>query len=96
VKTVGELQRGLDAEERGFLLSLVANKPDWALLKLAHLEHLPGIRWKLQILNGCRKPIPRNLPSNSMSSLVDWLNIGRPEEQSCQFGISYVMTLGGA
>jgi predicted nucleotidyltransferase component of viral defense system len=54
-RMVRELQQGLDAEERRFLLSLVANQPDWPLLKLAHLEHLPGIRWKLQNLERLQK-----------------------------------------
>jgi hypothetical protein len=45
-----ELQDGLDANERGFLLSLVAGRPQWPLLGIAHLEHLPGIRWKLHNL----------------------------------------------
>jgi predicted nucleotidyltransferase component of viral defense system len=41
-----ELQKDLDSDERRFLLSLVANKPDWSLLGIPHLEDLPGIRWK--------------------------------------------------
>lgn len=43
-----ELQSGLDAEERGFLISLVEGSPQWSLLGIAHIEQLPGIRWKLQ------------------------------------------------
>jgi len=50
-----ELQQGLDANERQFLLSLVANEPDWPLLGIAHLEKLPGIRWKLQNLQRLQK-----------------------------------------
>lgn len=50
-----ELQQGLDTNERQFLLSLVANKPEWPLLGIAHLEHLPGIRWKLQNLQRLQK-----------------------------------------
>jgi predicted nucleotidyltransferase component of viral defense system len=46
-RMVLELREGLDAAERRFLLSLVAGEPEWALLGLAHLQHLPGIRWKL-------------------------------------------------
>lgn len=45
-----ELQQGLDERERRFLLSLVAGAPEWPLLGIAHLEHLPGIRWKLHNL----------------------------------------------
>jgi len=49
-RMVRELQQGLDDNERRFLLSLVAGTPDWSLLGIAHLEHLPGIRWKLHNL----------------------------------------------
>lgn len=54
-RMVGELQQGLDADERRFLLSLVANQPNWPLLGIAHLEHLPGIRWKLYNLERLQK-----------------------------------------
>lgn len=50
-----ELQTGLDDSERRFLLSLVAAEPDWSLMDIAHLEHLPGIRWKLHNLEQLRK-----------------------------------------
>lgn len=50
-----ELQQGLDDNERRFLLSLVAGTPDWSLLGIAHLEHLPGIRWKLHNLAQLQK-----------------------------------------
>jgi predicted nucleotidyltransferase component of viral defense system len=46
-----QLQRGLDDNERRFLISLVRNRPDWDLLGIPHLALLPGIRWKLQNLN---------------------------------------------
>jgi predicted nucleotidyltransferase component of viral defense system len=54
-----ELQVGLDADERGFLLSLVAGRPQWGLLGIAHLEHLPGIRWKLTNLAQLERKSPR-------------------------------------
>ena len=49
-RMVQELQSGLDAQERRFLRSLVANKPEWSLLGIAHLDQLPGMRWKLHNL----------------------------------------------
>lgn len=49
-RLVRELQQGLDESERRFLLSLVAGAPEWSLLGIAHLEQLPGIRWKLHNL----------------------------------------------
>ncbi|MGO9994377.1 MAG: nucleotidyl transferase AbiEii/AbiGii toxin family protein [Steroidobacteraceae bacterium] len=54
-RMVRELQQGLDDNERRFLLSLVAGAPDWSLLNIAHLEHLPGIRWKLHNLAHLQK-----------------------------------------
>jgi predicted nucleotidyltransferase component of viral defense system len=54
-RMVRELQQGLDDDERTFLLSLVAGVPDWSLLNIAHLEHLPGIRWKLHNLAHLQK-----------------------------------------
>jgi predicted nucleotidyltransferase component of viral defense system len=64
-RMVRELQQGLDADERRFLLSLVANKPEWPLLGLAHLEHLPGIRWKLQNLERLQNSNPRKFAEQS-------------------------------
>ncbi|MEN2470734.1 nucleotidyl transferase AbiEii/AbiGii toxin family protein [Burkholderia sp. GS2Y] len=49
-RMVREIQQGLDDNERRFLLSLAAGEPEWPLLGIAHLEHLPGIRWKLHNL----------------------------------------------
>jgi predicted nucleotidyltransferase component of viral defense system len=54
-RMVRELQQRLDDNERRFLLSLVAGAPDWALLNIAHLEYLPGIRWKLHNLAQLQK-----------------------------------------
>jgi hypothetical protein len=54
-----ELQGGLDEDERGFLLSMVAGRPQWGLLGIAHLEHLPGIRWKLHNLAQLERKSPR-------------------------------------
>lgn len=54
-RMVHELQSGLDVEERRFLLSLVANQPDWPLLGIEHLDQLPGIRWKLHNLGQLQK-----------------------------------------
>ncbi|MCU7375146.1 nucleotidyl transferase AbiEii/AbiGii toxin family protein [Paucibacter sp. O1-1] len=58
-RLVQELQRDLDDDERRFLLSLVAGAPNWALLNVAHLEHLPGVRWKLHNLTQLQKTNPK-------------------------------------
>lgn len=54
-RMIRELQQGLTADERRFLLSLVAAEPEWSLLGVPHLEKLPGLRWKLQNLERLRK-----------------------------------------
>ncbi len=58
-RMVAELQAGLDAAEREFLLSLARNEPNWDLLGIEHLEHLPGIRWKLENLGRLAKANPK-------------------------------------
>lgn len=54
-RLVREIQQGLDEEERNFLLSLVAGSPQFAQLNIPHLEHLPGVRWKVQNLAQLQK-----------------------------------------
>jgi predicted nucleotidyltransferase component of viral defense system len=54
-RMLAELQNGLTPDERRFLLSLVSAEPEWPLLGMAHLEHLPGLRWKLHNLARLRK-----------------------------------------
>lgn len=54
-RMVNELQQQLDDDERRFLISLVSGVPEWHLLGIAHLEHLPGIRWKLHNLEKLRR-----------------------------------------
>jgi hypothetical protein len=60
-----ELQQGLSADERCFLLSLVAAEPEWSLLGVPHLEQLPGPRWKLQNLERLRKANARKFTEQS-------------------------------
>ena len=50
-----ELQSNLTADERSFLLTLVAAKPDWGLLGIPDLDRFPGLRWKLHNLDILRK-----------------------------------------
>jgi predicted nucleotidyltransferase component of viral defense system len=54
-RLVAELQGGLDAAEREFLLSIARNEPDWSLLGIEHLEHLPALRWKVENLDRLAK-----------------------------------------
>ena len=60
-----ELQQGLSADERRFLLSLVAAEPEWPLLGVPHLDQLPGLRWKLQNLERLRKTDARKFTEQS-------------------------------
>lgn len=60
-----ELQQGLSVDERRFLLSLVTAEPEWPLLGVAHLEQLPGPRWKLQNLERLRKTNTRKFAAQS-------------------------------
>lgn len=64
-RTVRELQQGLTADERQFLLSLVGAEPEWPLLGVPHLEQLPGLRWKLQNLERLRKANARKFAEQS-------------------------------
>jgi len=60
-----ELRRTLDANERRFLLTLVANQPDWSLLKVPHAQALPGVRWKLHNLSQLQKANPKKFTEQS-------------------------------
>lgn len=64
-RMVRELQQGLNAAERCFLLSLVGADPEWSLLGVAHLERLPALRWKLQNLRQLRRANPRKFAEQS-------------------------------
>lgn len=68
-----ELQQGLDESERHFLLSLVAGAPEWPLLGIAHLKHLPGIRWKLHNLAKLQKTNAKKF-AEQVDTLADRLS----------------------
>lgn len=56
-----QLQRGLDADDRRFLLSLATHQPDWASLGIPHLDQLPALRCKLQNLGQLQARSPQKL-----------------------------------
>ena len=60
-----ELQQDLSGDERRFLLSLFTAKPEWSLLRVPHLNQLPGLRWKLQNLEQLRKTNARKFAEQS-------------------------------
>ena len=49
-----ELQQGLTAGERQFLLSLVSAEPEWTLLGVPHLEQLPAAGTSRYSTSACR------------------------------------------
>jgi len=53
-----ELPAMLTPNQRQFLLGLVANEPDWRLMKCSHVSKLPALRWKLQNLAKLKKSNP--------------------------------------
>jgi predicted nucleotidyltransferase component of viral defense system len=75
-KLVRQIQRELDDDERRFLLSLVRAEPEWSLLGIPHLEHLPGVRWKLQNLLQLRKANARKFAEQSDALIAGFENPG--------------------
>lgn len=71
-RLLDELQAGLDDNEQRFLLSLAAGAPDWSLMGIDHLEHLPGIRWKLRNLEQLQKANARKFTEQA-DALADRL-----------------------
>jgi hypothetical protein len=67
-----ELPTALTADQREFLLGLVASEPNWQLMKCSHLSQLPAIRWKLQNLAKLKKSNPRKFTQQA-DELRAWL-----------------------
>ena len=53
-----ELQSGLDADERAFLLSIARSEPNYGLMGIDHLAEMPGVRWKITNLEKLAKANP--------------------------------------
>ncbi len=66
-RLVNDLQQNLDAKERGFLLSIVSNAPEWGLMEIAHLERLPAIRWKLRNIDQLAQSSPKKFAAQADS-----------------------------
>jgi predicted nucleotidyltransferase component of viral defense system len=60
-----ELPAALTANQRKFLLGLVAGEPDWHLMECSHLSELPAIRWKIQNLSKLKRNNPRKFDQQS-------------------------------
>jgi len=50
-KIVEDIHSLLTEEQKLFLLSFKQGKPDWDLLNMSGIEHLPAIQWKLHNIN---------------------------------------------
>lgn len=70
-----ELPNQLDEAERRFLVSLVSNVPDWTLLGIPHLQHMPAIRWKLTNLERLQRDNKIKFAAQS-AALRDRFNLG--------------------
>jgi len=60
-RMIAELHAGLDVAEKGFLVSLSRNVPDWDSLEIPHLAELPAIRWKAENIAKLAEANPRKL-----------------------------------
>ena len=75
-RLVRQIQQELDGSERRFLLSLVRGEPEWSLLGIAHLEHLPGIRWKLRNLDQLKKTNAKKFAEQVAALAAGFAGIG--------------------
>ena len=57
-RRLAEIQGGLHADEKAFLISLTAAQPEWDKLDIPHLDQLPAIRWKLGNLQKLKDAYP--------------------------------------
>lgn len=58
-RLINDLRKGLDANERRFLLSLVNATPEWDLLGVPHAHELPALRWKIANLEQLKDKNPK-------------------------------------
>jgi len=66
-RMIGELQEGLDADERAFLVSLARSRPEWERLGVEHAAELPGVRWKLANLERLARDNPKKLEAQAQA-----------------------------
>ena len=73
-----ELQFALDADERAFLLSLVAGNPEWERLGVALLSQLPAVLWKLQNLEQLKRANPGKFATQRERLMERFDDMGEP------------------
>ena len=69
-RLISVIHAALTDQEKQFLLSFKAKAPDWSLLGLEGVEHLPAIRWKLHNLN----KMPKDKHERALKLLKEALN----------------------
>ena len=79
-RLVQQIQRELDDDERRFLLSLVGCDPEWSPLGIAHLENLPGVRWKLRNLEQLQKNNARKFAEQAEALVAGFDGIASVED----------------
>lgn len=48
---VKEISLGLNDNDRDFLISFKAGKPDWSYFSVSHIKELPAVKWKMYNLD---------------------------------------------
>jgi len=69
-----ELPASLDGDERAFLLSLKQGEPDWGLLDVPGIEHLPALQWKLENVRRLKDKNPQK-HAKALATLQDKLGL---------------------
>ena len=44
---ISTILNNLTTDDKNFLISINNGKPEWELINLAHVQDLPGVKWKL-------------------------------------------------
>ncbi|RVD40098.1 nucleotidyl transferase AbiEii/AbiGii toxin family protein [Mesorhizobium sp. M4A.F.Ca.ET.020.02.1.1] len=71
-RLVSDLNRALTDNQRKFLISFKANRPDWSLLDVVGADRLPAVRWKLHNL----ERMPRERQRAAYDNLERVLGLG--------------------
>lgn len=70
-RLIETIQRGLTHEEKQFLLSFKAKKPDWTLLGLEGVNKLPAVKWKMLNL----ERMPKDKHEKALQALKEVLSL---------------------
>lgn len=70
-RLIESIHRGLTNEEKQFLLSFKAKKPDWSLLGLEGIDKLPAVKWKMLNL----ERMPKDKHEKALQTLKEILSL---------------------